>query len=161
MCLLLLGLLVQDCELKESDYDYLRCKPARSALGPAVADNWLKGLSKIRNAGKNPRETQPLAVIKPGIDLIGWFGLARPSSSILERFAHATLHDRRVRLLSRVTVIQKDTLRVLTHSGQNYPQRWLGGQVLGRHLWCQVLAWHSCHATTACDTKVIACICSW
>ena len=49
----------------------LRCEPARSELEPAVAHDWLKGLSKIRNAGENPRETQPLAVIKRGIDLIG------------------------------------------------------------------------------------------
>ena len=66
-----MGLLVQDCELKESDYDYLRCEPARSALGLAVAHNWLKGLSEMLNSGENSRETQPLAVIKRGIDFIG------------------------------------------------------------------------------------------
>ena len=71
MCLLLLGLLVQDCELKERDYDYLRCEPARSALGLAVAHEWLKGLSVMLNSGEIPGETQSLAVIKRGIDLIG------------------------------------------------------------------------------------------
>ena len=71
MCLVLSGLLVQDCELKESDYDYLRCEPARSALELAVAHDWLKGLSGMLNSGKIPGETQPLAVIKRGIDLIG------------------------------------------------------------------------------------------
>ena len=112
----------------------LRYEPARSVLGPAVAHNWLKRLMKIHNSGENPRETQPLAVIKRGIDLIGWFSLAGLSWSILERFVSCHIawqtgsppvqghgHPER---LSQSSDPQRSEL----------PADMTWGQVLGRHL---------------------------
>ena len=65
------GLLAQDCELKESDYDYSSVQAGQVSIGTGRRARLAKRIEWNAQFWQNPEETQPLAVIKRGIDVIG------------------------------------------------------------------------------------------